>query len=155
MSNPNTFQDVHRYDGKISHFISTRFDHDYKKKVFDKFLNSDEIKQQSHMISAFKLITDNIGSQNIYDPTNKYYADDILIEILELLEKNKEINVEFIMMLLFEQMTDMMNLGRCVQGIAHRILQIFNAIKFPETVLQLYPEFIGDTIELDYKILIL
>jgi hypothetical protein len=155
MSNPNTFQDVHRYDGKISHFISTRFDNDYKMKVFDKFLSSEEIKQQSHMIPAFKMITDNIGAQSIYDPTNKYYADDILIEILELLEKNKEIDAGFIIMLLFEQMNDMMNLGPCSAGKCHRLYQIYNAIKFTGTLIQFYPEFIGDTIELEYKILIL
>lgn len=155
MSDPTKFQDVHKFDGKIPHFISTRFDKDYKKKSFDKFYGFEEFKQQPHMIPAFRSITENVGSPQNYDPSNKYYVDDILIEILEILENNKDVDSIFLKFLIFEQMNDMIRLGPCIQGRAHRLFQIYNAIKFSSDIIQFFPEFKGNTIELEYRILLL
>lgn len=148
-------KDVHEFDSKIPHHVIQRFNKDYKIKAFENLLNLESIKTDHTAITALKLVIDNIESTQNYDHTNKIYADDVLIEICELLEHDIYLDKDFAILLLTEQMKDMLTLGTCPMGRSTRLWQIYKALSAKDTPIHLFPEFIGNTIELKYNIILL
>jgi hypothetical protein len=120
------FKDVHTFDEQYKHNIITKYNKEIKFKKFKKLLDD---------INDFKLTESTNGLQRVindtetnfnFDMKNNLKADDILIEIIELLENgDKDVKLTVYTNLL-EQMNDMLNLGQCQQGRINRLIQIYN-----------------------------
>jgi hypothetical protein len=143
-------KDVHEYDGKISHCIFKRFNKSEKEKAFSKLLELSPLKEDFQAVTALKLIIDNLETSSNYDHSNNFYADDILMEITQLLVGNTS---ETILCLLAEQMKDMATLGPCAQGRCGRLLQIYKAFAVADIILDL--QFISNTDQICYKVIFL
>jgi hypothetical protein len=149
MSEHKDFKDVHEFDYKIPHWISQRFDKVQKEIAFNRLLDHQLIKTDPATISAFKLITDKIEAPENYDCTNNVSADDILMEILQI-----STHIDTIILCLIEQMLDMATLGPCPQGRCGRLLQVYNAFKWSEIVLHIFPQFIENSNIINLQIII-
>ncbi len=137
MTNPNTFIDVHTFDGQWSHNITTRFDK-HEKVIFFNWLIiyaktlPPEILSSLDMHSSvmgLRLVIENTQSSSNFDPINKVYADDILSEICDKLvaSDDQELRQDAVRGIL-EQMSDMFKLGQCPQGRSSRLIQIYKTL---------------------------
>jgi hypothetical protein len=60
-----------------------------------------------------------------YDPTNNFYADDILYLILSKLDTTYSIEFQKDILLLLDEIFEEMYSGMCAQGRTHRLYQIY------------------------------
>lgn len=124
MSNSSSFIDVHVYDGKWQHNITTRLSIQEKYTLFNwllKVLNGVDCDA----INGIKLVINNTQQQPNFDRVNCIYADDILAEICVKLINTPENNRIDTLKNIAEQMADMYRLGQCPQGRSTRLIQIY------------------------------
>ena len=126
----SNFIDVHTFDGKWNHDITTKHNLEYKEKIFNVLL--EEVKKigTDDSIKGLTLVIENTQKQPNYDCSNKLFADDILVEIcIKLSAIDNEDHRNDILRLLSEQMCDMYKLGQCPQGRTTRLIQVWNSIR--------------------------
>ena len=129
MSNPNIFQDVHRFDGLWVHNIKSTVSIDDKITSFNSLIkNIEELKLENKSVEGIKLICNSCQQETNYDPANKVYADDILIEFYNLLQYLTLDNQKTFIYILAAQMDDMFNLGTCQSGRCSIIWQMYKSL---------------------------
>ena len=120
--NPNTFENVHIFDGKLQNIFYPKkyYMIEEKEILFAKLAETLTDVQAKNML---QIITNDLkhlnGGEN-YQPENKLDASDILAEILES---------EYDLCLLQEQLADASQLGRCPAGRVTRLLQVWLTIE--------------------------
>jgi hypothetical protein len=154
----NQFQDVHKFDGLWSHNLKNSISKDRKLESFQTLIQMiQDLKLEDRSIEGLKLITQNCEEPSNYDHINKIYADDILIEFYNLLLYLTLENQKTFLYILAEQMNDLINLGTCPMGRTTRIWQLYRALNESlreQITINLHPEFVGETVEIKYKILV-
>ena len=128
MSNPSSFIDVHVFDGRWNHDITTRTTPEQKQTMF-KWLLSNMCGAECDAINGIRLVVDNIQLPPNYDHVNNVYADDILAEICIKLVNLSENDRVDVLKNIAEQMADMYRLGQCPQGRSTRLIQVYNFLK--------------------------
>lgn len=124
-------RDVHaEYDGKYSHLyeIKEKYDKETKTTKLDNMI--DEMKEMKLDVTGLELIKKDLGTPANRDDINKLNAEDILMEIMDLLvEKANDVIKQDVYKDLSEQMKDMHDTGQCGQGRTNRLMQIYFYLK--------------------------
>lgn len=130
--NPNSFPDIHITDGKLfKYHIRTRFSNGIKLRIIQSLI--EVIKERANNslkdfgIRGLQIIANDIGMANNWQGADGMFADDILVEIAELitLVKNEEV-INTVINHICEQMSDMIRTnGYCPSGRVNRIHQIY------------------------------
>lgn len=128
--------DVHQYDGQIAnHDIKTRYTLETKNDIFKTLIHIiNELAQdnvKSYGINGVNMIMKDAQSISNYDNTNNVYADDILMEIcnlISILHEDKEL-ITTLTNTLCEQFYDLyITNGFCAVGRVCRIYQIYRVM---------------------------
>lgn len=131
MSDPSQFKDIHQFDRRWEDItiIPRRVIIQDKMRLY-RWIYDEVIKFRDQMgILGLQLIIKDTQKTPNYDPINNVFADDILAEIgLKTLNLSPDQQSD-IFKNINEQMNDMFQLGRCPQGRALRLFQIYKTIK--------------------------
>lgn len=128
----NNFRDVHtEYDSKYTHDICTKYTIQEKKDKFNILINE---MQSLHLdLRGIQTVINDSQTPSNFDTINNLYADDVLIEIINVLEilsalDENNFNRISIYKNIIEQMNDMITLGSCPQGRTNRLMQIYKSL---------------------------
>jgi hypothetical protein len=129
-----TSLNTHDYDGKLlgKYQIKTSLSKEEKEKLFNQLIAKLKEKQMDQIgIQGLQAISNSIQTAANYDPSNNWYADDILAEICLMLEQfyNQEVINSF-HDLLVSQMNEMLTGGSCSQGRCTRLIQVYFPMRF-------------------------
>ena len=135
--NPHTFGCVHAAgDGKLKdHNIITKFTNENKKEIIKNLLPliieraNPEIKEWG--IRGISLILNDTGLPANYQGADSLLADDVLIDIILILNKTKDLEViDTAINHICEQMFDMLQTnGTCPSGRVNRLYSVLNYLR--------------------------
>lgn len=127
MANPDTFIDIHRFDGLWSHDIKTTTSLEDKCILFNAlYQDMRNLGVESTSLRGLILVVENAQKPSNFDPANKIYSDDILVEICKKMANASAEKQHDTLVNIAEQLSDMYNLGQCPQGRSTRLIQIYN-----------------------------
>lgn len=115
--------DVHIFDGVWGHLYTPAHGVDDPEQMYQLLSPITQHLEDSPAL-MYCLLLKHIRSSNNFDPTNKVYAEDLLLDIVQL--NNFQTDV---LPLLSEQLNDMYLLGRCAQGRTTRLFQLWCALR--------------------------
>lgn len=122
----NNYTNVHAFDGHWSHDIKTNTSMENKCKLFNSlYQDIKDLGVEPTSLQGLILVVENSQKPANYDPINKIYADDILVEICKKLSYTPDKRHDTLMNI-SEQLSDMYQLGQCPQGKSTRLIQIYN-----------------------------
>jgi hypothetical protein len=132
--NLNTFPDIHQVcDGKLFNYgiVKNRYSNEDKHRIISSLINlvneeaNPEIK--IYGIHGLSLIKNNIGTLANYQAMDDISADDVVVEICDLL--SKELDKEVLLTVtnhIAEQLKDsLLSSGTCPTGLTSRMYNIY------------------------------
>lgn len=127
MTDSSKFQNIHEYDGKWGHNIKTTTSLEDKCIIFNSlYQDMKNLGVESTSLQGLILVVENSQKQSNFDPINKIYSDDILVEICKKMVDASAEKRHDTLVNISEQLSDMYNLGQCSQGRSTRLIQIYN-----------------------------
>jgi hypothetical protein len=134
--NYNSFPDIHMKDGHLYKYnIPTRFPNEVKHKIIASLI--DVINERSNQsirmfgINGLMIIKQDIGHANNYQSTDGILADDILVEICDIMSVCSDDSIiNTVVNHICEQMADMIRTnGTCPSGRVNRLIQVYMILK--------------------------
>lgn len=126
MANPDTFMDIHHFDGKWGHNIKTTTSLEDKCILFNAlYQDMRDLGVESTSLRGLILVVENTQKPSNFDPANKIYSDDILAEICKKMINASAEKQHDTLVNIAEQLSDMYNLGQCPQGRSTRLYQLY------------------------------
>ena len=118
--NPNSFIDVHTYDGKLVNMFYPKiyYTTEQKESICEQLFEKLNDSHAKTMLDIIKRDMRKRGGGNNYQKENRIDASDILASILDY---------DYDLLLLEEQLADASKLGRCPAGRVNRLFQVWKA----------------------------
>ena len=121
--------DVHTFDKQYNHNIKTKYTKEIKIEKFIKLMNEINDFKFTEPIHGLQKVISDIETEANFDRTSDLKADDVLIEIVNLLENTDKDTKSCVFLNLLEQMNDMLTSGPCPQGRTNRLMQIYKFLE--------------------------